>query len=59
MEGNGTGECSTYIITAMLQLMQKKAFDHISITELCRKAGVSRMSFYPMPMDFMTLGSFD
>ena len=46
MEGGGNGECSTYIITALLQLMQKKAFDRISITELCRKAGVSRMSFY-------------
>lgn len=46
MKGGGTGECGAYIITALLQLMQKKAFDRISITELCRKAGVSRMSFY-------------
>lgn len=46
MRGGGTGECGAYIITALLQLMQKKAFDRISITELCRKAGVSRMSFY-------------
>ena len=40
---NTTGE---YIITALLQLMQKKPFAQISVTELCRKAGVSRMSFY-------------
>ena len=40
---NMTGE---YIITALLQLMQKKPFAQISVTELCRKAGVSRMSFY-------------
>ena len=46
MRGGGTGECGAYIVTALLQLMQKKAFDRISITELCRKAGVSRMSFY-------------
>ena len=35
-----------YIKTALLQLMRKKSFHHISITELCEKAGVSRMSFY-------------
>ena len=46
MESGGTGESGAYIVTARLQLMQKKAFDRIYITELCRKAGVSRMSFY-------------
>ena len=46
MESGGTGESGAYIVTALLQLRQKKAFDRISITELCRKAGVSRMSFY-------------
>ena len=35
-----------YIKTALLQMMRKRSFDHISITELCEKAGVSRMSFY-------------
>ena len=35
-----------YITIALLQLMKKKSFDRISITELCAKAGVSRMSFY-------------
>lgn len=37
---------SEYIVLALLQLMKKKSFSGISITELCEKAGVSRMSFY-------------
>ena len=35
-----------YITAALMQLMRKKPFARISITELCQKAGVSRMSFY-------------
>ena len=31
---------------ALILLMDKKPFDAITITELCRKAGVSRMAFY-------------
>lgn len=31
---------------ALLQLVMKKPYDSITITELCRKAGVSRMAFY-------------
>ncbi len=31
---------------ALIILMNKKDFNDISITELCRKAGVSRMAFY-------------
>lgn len=31
---------------AVYQLLLKKDFDHISIKEICEKAGVSRMSFY-------------
>ena len=31
---------------ALLQLIGKKPYDSITITELCRKAGVSRMAFY-------------
>ena len=31
---------------ALLQLVVKKPYDSITITELCRKAGVSRMAFY-------------
>lgn len=35
-----------YIIEAMLQLLEKKGFDSITITELVQRAGVSRNSFY-------------
>ena len=31
---------------ALIILMNKKKFSEISITELCKKAGVSRMAFY-------------
>lgn len=31
---------------ALLQLVAKKSYDSITVTELCRKAGVSRMAFY-------------
>ena len=31
---------------ALLQLMEVKKIDNITISELCRKAGVSRISFY-------------
>ena len=31
---------------ALLQLVSKKHYDSITVTELCRKAGVSRMAFY-------------
>ena len=31
---------------ALLQLMEKKPFSEISVSELCMKAGVGRMSFY-------------
>ena len=37
--GGETGASGEYVITALLQLMQKKPFVQISITELCRKAG--------------------
>ena len=32
--------------TALLELIQEKSYKELSVTELCRKAGVSRMSFY-------------
>ena len=32
--------------TALIYLMNKKDFDKITITELVKKAGVSRMAFY-------------
>ena len=31
---------------ALILLMKEKQYRSISITELCRKAGVSRMAFY-------------
>ncbi len=34
------------ITTALLKLMEKKPFEEITITELCQKAGVGRVSFY-------------
>jgi len=35
-----------YIVTALLQLIHKKTLSSITISELCKVAGVSRMSFY-------------
>lgn len=34
------------IVDALLILMNEKDFDDISITEICNKAGVSRMAYY-------------
>ena len=33
-------------VTNILQLMEKKPFSEIKISELCERAGVSRISFY-------------
>jgi len=35
-----------YITQALLLLMEKKDYKDISITEICERAGVTRMSFY-------------
>lgn len=35
-----------YITEAFLLLLKKKEYREISITEICKKAGVTRMSFY-------------
>lgn len=35
-----------YITEALFALLKKKKFKDISITEICKKAGVTRMSFY-------------
>lgn len=35
-----------YITNALFNLMKKKKYDEISITEITQKAGVGRMSFY-------------
>lgn len=32
--------------TAMVEMLSKEDFEHISITELCRRAEVSRITFY-------------
>lgn len=36
----------SYIKTAMLELLAKQSYDKVSITELVKKAGVSRTAFY-------------
>lgn len=36
----------TYITEALLLLLDKKRYEDIPITEICRKAGVTRTSFY-------------
>jgi len=35
-----------YLLEAQLRLLEHKAFDDISISELCETAGVSRQTFY-------------
>lgn len=40
---NLTREC---LKTALLELMKEKSYKDLSVAELCRKAGVSRMAFY-------------
>lgn len=35
-----------YLITALLQLLQTKDFNEITVTQVVKKAGVSRMAFY-------------
>ena len=37
---------SEYITDALLILMSKKSYKDITVTEICEKAGVTRMSFY-------------
>lgn len=40
------GMVADYITEALLALMKKKDYHDISITEVCEKAGATRMSFY-------------
>lgn len=40
---------------AFIQLLRKKSIDQISITELCRKAGVNRSTFYAHYLDIYDL----
>ena len=37
---------SAYITEALLILMKKEKYKDITITEICEKAGTTRMSFY-------------
>ena len=37
---------TAYLTEALLLLMERKPFAEISVTELCTKAGVTRVSFY-------------
>jgi len=37
---------TSYLTEALLLLMKKKDYQDISVTEICEKAGVTRMSFY-------------
>lgn len=34
------------MIDAMIRLLQKKSFDAITVTEICRTAGIQRSTFY-------------
>ncbi len=40
------GSVTEYITEALLLMMKKNPYNDISITALCEKAGVTRMSFY-------------
>ena len=46
MEPKRDGRVSDYILEALLILIRKKEWQNISVTEICEKAGVTRMSFY-------------
>ena len=46
MEEKKEGRASDYILEALLILIRKKDWQDISITEICEKADVTRMSFY-------------
>ncbi len=46
MRGGREAMAAGYITEALLQLMKKKEYRDISVTEVCAKAGVTRMSFY-------------
>ena len=46
MKTKREGLVSGYITDALLFLMEREDYHNISITDLCKKAGVTRMSFY-------------
>lgn len=39
-------DSQTYLITALLQLLKTKDFTDITVTQVVKRAGVSRMAFY-------------
>ena len=46
MKRNREKNVDEYIIDALFNLMKKKSYESISITEIADKAGASRISFY-------------
>ncbi|MBR2527737.1 MAG: TetR family transcriptional regulator [Blautia sp.] len=48
--GKNKTACSSQAMIAqtLLALMQQKAYDQISVSELCRDAGISRQTFYSL-----------
>lgn len=45
-ESNKRKKTKAIIEKAMVELLQKESFDHITTVELARAAGISRSSFY-------------
>ena len=46
MKTSREGLVSEYITEALLRLLKQKDFSSISITDICNRAGTTRMSFY-------------
>lgn len=51
----------SYIYESFYELLKKKHFDNINVSDICQKAGVSRMSFYRnfKSKEDLTLNSFE
>lgn len=50
-----TVQTKTLIKSTLLELMQKTAFDKITVTELCKQAGINRGTFYLHYYDLFTV----
>ncbi|MGN0739909.1 MAG: TetR/AcrR family transcriptional regulator [Treponema sp.] len=46
MKKNDTDTSMQYITDALIQLMKKNSYDEISVTDIAKKAGVGRATFY-------------
>lgn len=46
MKNKNEIKAKKYITLSLFMLLHRKAYEDISITEICQKAGISRMSFY-------------